>query len=54
MYTILSILLGIVIIAIVANLFVGFVKLAVTGKVISSIVAIGLIILLVNMIRAAL
>lgn len=51
LWTIVKILVGILAIAIIANVFFGFVKLAVTGKVISVIVSLGLIALLIYLIR---
>lgn len=52
MWTIVKILVGILALAIFANIFVGVIKLKVVGKVISFFVSLGLIALLIYLIRA--
>lgn len=53
LWGIIKFLVGILAVVIMANVFFGFVKLAVAGKVISVVVSLGLIALLVYLIRVA-
>lgn len=53
LWKIVSFLLSVFVLVVILNLIFGFVQIAPIGQIISAVIAIGLIILLLRMIRAA-